>query len=101
MRPRCEASAAILQPVEPVNDIPLDELLRCMEENLPASNDRVHPDQIDRILKLVAKAVRSTGLIEPSAGPDPLGKRLVLEPIESAVERWIGRLNPDHVHKTP
>ena len=52
---------------------------------------RVHPEEVDRVLQLVAEAERPARLVEPPPGPDPLGQGLVLEPVEVAVELGVGR----------
>ena len=54
----------------------------------------VHPDQVHRVLELVAEAVGPAGLVEPAPRPDPLGQRLVFQPVEVAVELRAGRSGP-------
>ncbi len=86
MRPRREPGPAVAEAVEPVDDVPFEELLRGMQEDLLAGDARVHPQEVDRVLQLVAEAERPGRLVEPPPGPDPLGEGLVLDPVEVAVE---------------
>ncbi len=99
MGPRDEPGPAVLEPVEPVDHVPFEELLRGVQEDLLAGDRRVHPDQVDRVLQLVAEPERPAGLVEPPTGPDPLGEGLVLEPVEVAVELGAGGLDADGVHQ--
>ena len=55
---------------------------------------RVHPDQVHRVLELVAEAEGPARLVEPAPRPDPLGQRLVLQPVEVAVELRLARSGP-------
>ena len=94
MRPPDEPGPAVLEAMEPVDHVPFEELLRGVQEDLPAGERRVHPDQVDRVLELVAEAVGPARLVEPAPGPDPLGERLVLQPVEVAVELRAARSGP-------
>jgi len=71
---------------EPVEDVSLEELLGGGQEYLLARQGRIDPDEVDRVLELVAETVGAARLVEPAAGPDTLGERLVLEPVLVAVE---------------
>ena len=101
VRPADEPGPAVLEPVEPVDHVPFEELLRGVQEDLPAGDRRVHPEQVDRVLQLVAEPERPARLVEPPAGPDPLGQGLVLEPVEVAVELRVGRSRPRTVSIRP
>src|SRR4051794_15746350 len=85
--------------MKPVDHVSFRELLRSVEHYLPAGNRRVHPDQVDRVLKLVTEAERSARLVEAAPGPDSLGKRLVLHPIKVTIKRRIARLDLNPVHQ--
>ena len=50
------------------------------------ASDGVHPDQVHRVLELVAEAEGAAGLVEAAPRPDPLGERLVLQPVQVAIE---------------
>ena len=77
VRPSCKQ-------VEPVDHVAFEELLRGVQQDLPPGQRRVHPDQVHRVLQLVAEAEGPAGLIESAPGPDPLGQRLVLQPVQIA-----------------
>src|SRR3954471_11936924 len=85
--------------MKPVDYVPFRELLRSVENYLLAGDGRVHPDQVDRVLKLVTEAERAARLVEAAPGPDSLGKRLVLHPIKVTVKCRIARLDLNSVHQ--
>src|SRR6476659_2630176 len=85
--------------MKPVDHVSFGELLRSVEANLPTGDRRVRPDQVFRVLKLVTKAERSAGLVEAAPGPDSLGERLVLHPMNVTIKCRIARLDLTPVHQ--
>ena len=74
------------------------ELVLGSVENLAAGNGRVDGQQGQHILKLVAEAKRSAGLVEACAAPDAAGESLVEHP---AVEDQVGsRFRGMYLHGT-
>ena len=55
--------------VEPVDHVPFEELLRGVQQDLPRGPAGVHPDQVHRVLQLVAEAEGPAGLVETRAAP--------------------------------
>ena len=99
MRPADEPGPAVLETVEPVDDVPFDELLGGVQEDLPARQGGVHPDQVHRILELIPEPIRPAGLVEPTTRPDALGQCLVFQPIQVAVELGVVGLDPQRIHQ--
>src|SRR5208337_1117798 len=94
-----ESGSPILQAMEPVDDVALGKLLGGVQQDLLPRYGGVHPDQVDRVLKLIAKAVRPASLIEPAPGPDALGQGLVLQPVQVTIELRLIGLNLERIHE--
>ena len=94
MGPPDEAGPAVLEPMEPVHDVALGELLGGVQQDLPARHGGIHPDQVHGVLELVAEPVGAAGLVEPAPRPDAFGERLVLQPVQVAVELRLRVVGP-------
>jgi len=80
----------------PVENVPLDELVRRVQEDLRARAGRIVPDPGSRVLELIAEAERASRLVEGRARPEPAGEHLVEEPaVHHHVERRVGGLDAD------
>ena len=99
MSPADEAGAAVLEQVEPVHDVAFEELLGGVQQDLSPRHRGVHPDQVHRVLELIAEAVGAAGLVEAAPGPDAFGERLVFQPVQVAIELRLGRLDLERVHE--
>ena len=74
------------------------ELVLGSVENLAAGNGRVDGQQGQYILKLIAEAKRSAGLVEACTAPDAAGKRLVKHPaVEDQVSSRFRGMHLDSV----
>ena len=94
-----ESGPPVLQAMEPVDDVALGKLLGGVQRDLLPRHGGVHPDQVDRVLKLIAKTVRPAGLIEPAPGPDALGQGLVFQPVQVTIELRLIGLNLERIHQ--
>ena len=99
MRSPDESGPPVLQAMEPVDNVALGKLLGAVQQDLLPRHGRVHPDQVDRVLKLIAKAVRPAGLIEPAPGPDAFGQGLVFQPVQVTIELRLIGLNLERIHQ--
>src|SRR5208337_3224690 len=100
MRPPDKTRSAILKAMEPVDDVPLEELVGGVQPNLVAGHGGVHPYQVHGVLKLVAETVCPAGLIKSTTGPDALGKSLIFQPVQVAIELGPVGLNLKRGHKS-
>ena len=82
-----ESRPAVLKAEEPVDHVAFEELLGRMQQDLPPGQQRVEPDQVHRVLQLVAESKGPAGLIESLPRPDPLHQGLVGQPAQSSRRR--------------
>ena len=61
----------------PMLDVALDELPGGRAQQMLARYGRLRGGKCHAVLQLVAKAVSTARLIEPRAGPDAAGQRLI------------------------
>ena len=72
--------ADVRRGVPPVEYVPFDELMAGMETDLLTNAGRVEEEQRGRVLELVPKSVRASGLIERGPTPNAAGLCLVGQP---------------------
>ena len=86
--------------VPPVLDVALFELPRRRPQDLRPRLCRSAVDQGHHILQLVAKAVRSAGLVKRGAGPNAASQDLIDQPaVEHQVDARIGRRHVQRVQE--
>ena len=88
------AHAVALRRVPPMLHIALGELARRGQHDLRAQHLRRRPGQRHRVLQLVAKSVRTPGLVEAGPRPQAARHRLVQQPaVHQGVEQRVGCLH--------
>ena len=78
----------------PVQHVAFDELVRGVEQDLLPRERRIHGEERQRVLELIAESECAAGLIEGRARPQPAGQRLIGEPaVHHQVDRRERRLD--------